>query len=55
MVLLDRLLQDLALVAALETVKAAVLVTDLEGVVIFANPFCEVLYGSPPEAMAMAS
>ena len=35
----------------LDRVKAAVLVTDLEGVVIFANPFCEVLYGSPPEAM----
>ena len=29
----------------LDRVQAAVMVTDLAGVVLFANPYCEVLYG----------
>ena len=32
----------------LDWVQAAVLVTDLSGEVVFANPFCEVLYGRSP-------
>lgn len=33
----------------LDRVQAAVLVTDLSGLVVFANPYCEVLYGRGPE------
>ena len=33
----------------LDHVQAAVLVTDLAGIVIFANPHCEVLYGRAPD------
>src|SRR5262245_51724038 len=35
----------------LDRVHAAVLVVDLDGTVIFANPYCELLYGSPPDEM----
>jgi PAS domain S-box-containing protein len=35
----------------LDRVQAAVLVTDLTGVVLFANPYCEVLYGRTPDEM----
>ena len=33
----------------LDRVQAAVFVTDLAGVVVFANPYCEVLYGVGPD------
>src|SRR5579862_5187166 len=32
----------------LDRVRAAVLVTSLEGMVLYANPYCEVLYGRTP-------
>jgi PAS domain S-box-containing protein len=35
----------------LDRVQAAVLVTDLAGVVLFANPYCETLYGRAPDEM----
>jgi PAS domain S-box-containing protein len=35
----------------LDRVQAAVLVTDLSGVVLFANPYCEDLYGRSPQEL----
>ncbi len=35
----------------LDRVQAAVLVTDLEGTILFANPYCEVLYGMGPDEL----
>ena len=35
----------------LDWVQAAVIVTDLNGEVVFANPFCEVLYGRGPDEL----
>jgi len=35
----------------LDRVQAAVLVTDFSGAVLFANPYCEVLYGLGPDEL----
>jgi PAS domain S-box-containing protein len=40
----------------LDRVRAAVMVTSLDGTVLYANPYCEVLYGrTPPELEGQAS
>src|SRR5512133_490050 len=46
-------LAPLATLAAhlLDRVDAAVVVVDLAGVVMYANPYCELLYGRSPESM----
>ena len=35
----------------LDHVQAAVLVMDLSGVIVFANPYCETLYGHHPDTL----
>ena len=35
----------------LEHVDAAVIATTLEGVILYANPYCEKLYGWTPDAL----
>jgi PAS domain S-box-containing protein len=49
-----RLRVDLDASGLLEHVEAAVLATTLEGVILYANPYCEVLYGRAPETLAGA-
>ena len=43
-----RLLVGLDAAGLLEHVDAAVIATTLDGVILYANPYCEVLYGRPP-------
>src|ERR1043165_7662941 len=35
----------------LDRIRAAVLVTSLDGTVLYANPYCETLYGATPEEL----
>ena len=35
----------------LDRIRAAVMVTSLDGTVLYANPYCEVLYGRTPEEL----
>src|SRR6202022_3320926 len=46
-----RLLVGLDAAGLLDHVDAAVIATTLEGVILYATPYCEVLYGRPPAAL----
>ena len=47
-----RLLVGLDASGLLDHVEAAVLATTLEGIILYANPYCEVLYGRSPESLS---